>query len=130
MRRIVFFLLLIGLFYACQTPTDQTFENTCWEGEGVILVLMKDHVAFLRAPSGTLFDEDFYEEDIDEVGEWEYVEESFQKQIHFQGHPAGYHFEVETSLFSQKPKYLYYFEGDPDEYNIHKLYPVSCGEVK
>lgn len=125
MKRLASYSLLIILFSACSTSVSQKFEDTCWEGDGVIVELRKDHVAFLKAPSGTLFDEDFFNKSIDEVGRWEYVEKFSQKQIHIEGHPVGYSFEVETSLIFNNPKYLYYFEGDPDSYNIHKLYPAS-----
>ena len=126
MKHVVPFSLLIILLSTCNTPVGQKFEDTCWEGEGITVVLRKDHVAFFKAPQGTLFDKDFYNESINEIGKWEYVEDFFQKQIHISGHPAGYSFEVETSLIFKNPQYLYYFEGDPDEYNIHKLYPVTC----
>lgn len=124
MKRIVYFLPLIVSFYTCQTPNSQVFENTCWEGEGVILVLQDNHRATLNTPPYVTADTTIYTLNLD--GEWEYVEKSFRKEMNIWGHPQCYTFGVRTSLISKKPKYLYYFEGDPDEYNIHKLYPVSC----
>lgn len=130
MKHIVYFSLLIILFSSCNTPVSQKFEDTCWEGDGVIVVLGKDHVAFLNALPFTLFDEVNYNKSINEVGRWEYVGRFLQKQILIEGNPISYSFEVETSLILKNPKCLYYFEGDPDSYKIHKLYPVSCCEVK
>lgn len=130
MKHIVYFFLLIILFSSCNTPVSQKFEDTCWEGDGVIVVLGKDHVAFLKALPNTLFDEVNYNKSINEVGRWEYVGRFLQKQIHIEGNPISYSFEVETSLILKNPKCLYYFEGDPDSYKKHKLYPVSCCEVK
>ena len=130
MKHIVYFSLLIILFSSCNTPISQKFEDTCWEGDGVIVVLGKDHVAFLKALPFTLFDEVNYNKSINEVGRWEYVGRFLQKQIHIEGNPISYSFEVETSLILKNPKCLYYFEGDPDSYKKHKLYPVSCCEVK
>lgn len=130
MKHIVYFFLLLILISACNTSVSQKFEDTCWKGGEVIVVLRRDHVAFLKASPGTIYDEDVYNKSINEVGRWEYVEKFIQKQIHIEGHPIGYSFEVETSLIFKNPKCLYYYEGDPDSYNIHKLFPVSCCEEK